>query len=47
MRSKLFLYSIATVAILASCGPKARLGKTRVADEPADGGNFTEKTFPR
>ena len=46
MRSKLFLYSIATVAILASCGPKARLGKTRVADEPADGGNYTEKTFP-
>ncbi|MBO6249432.1 MAG: hypothetical protein J6N54_11525 [Bacteroidales bacterium] len=46
MRLKLFLYSIATVAILASCGPKARLGKTRVADEPADGGNFTEKTFP-
>ena len=46
MRSKLLLYSIATVAILASCGPKARLGKTIVADEPADGGNFTEKTFP-
>lgn len=46
MRSKVFLYSIATVAILASCGPKARLGKTRVADEPADGGNYTEKTFP-
>ena len=46
MRSKLFLYSIATVAILASCGPKARLGKTRVVDEPADGGNYTEKTFP-
>ncbi len=46
MRSKLFLYSIATVVILASCGPKARLGKTRVAYEPADGGNFTEKTFP-
>jgi hypothetical protein len=34
------------VAVLVSCGPKARLGKTKVADEPADGGSYTEKVFP-
>ena len=34
------------VAVLVSCGPKMRLGKTKVADEPADGGSYTEKTYP-
>ena len=34
------------VAVLVSCGPKTRLGKTKVADEPADGGSYTEKVFP-
>ena len=46
MRTKVFLSSIAMVAVLVSCGPKARLGKTKVADEPADGGSYTEKVFP-
>ena len=32
------------VAVLASCGP--RISKMVVADEPADGGSYTEKTFP-
>jgi len=46
MRTKVFLSSIAMVAVLVSCGPKTRLGKTKVADEPADGGSYTEKVFP-
>ena len=44
MKSRFFFPAIAMMAILASCGP--RISKTVVADEPADGGSYTEKTFP-
>jgi len=47
MKTRFLSISIlAAVVVLSSCGPKARLGKTKVADEQPDGGSYTEKTVP-
>ena len=42
----LFFPTLAALAILASCGPKAVSTKSVVADERPDGGAYTEKTVP-
>ncbi len=44
MRSRLIVPAIVMMAVLSSCGP--RITRTVVADEPADGGSYTEKTVP-
>ena len=42
----LFFPTLAALAILASCGPKAVSTKSVVADDRPDGGAYTEKTVP-
>ena len=42
----LFFPTLAALAILASCGPKAVSTKSVVADERPDGGAYNEKTVP-
>ena len=42
----LFFPTLAALAILASCGPKAVSTKSVVADERPDGGAYTERTVP-
>ena len=42
----LFFPTLAALAILASCGPKAVSTKSVVVDERPDGGAYTEKTVP-
>ena len=44
MRSRLIVPAIVMMAVLSSCGP--RITRTVVADEPADGGLYSEKTVP-
>ncbi|MBR1926502.1 MAG: hypothetical protein IJ840_01930 [Bacteroidales bacterium] len=47
MKTRFVFISVMVAAVVFSaCGPKARLGKTKVADEMPDGGSYTEKTFP-
>ena len=44
MRSRLIVPAIVMMAVLSSCGP--RITRTVVADEPVDGGLYSEKTVP-
>ncbi len=46
IKRTLIIPIIAVSAILSSCGPKAVLTKSAVADERPDGGAYTEKTVP-
>ena len=46
IKRTLIIPTVAVLAILSSCGPKAVTTKTAVADERPDGGAYTEKTVP-
>lgn len=46
IKRTLIIPTVAVLAILSSCGPKAVTTKTTVADERPDGGAYTEKTVP-
>ena len=47
MINRTFIFpTLAALAILASCGPKAVSTKRAVADDQPDGGAYTEKTVP-
>ena len=46
IKRTLIIPTVAVLAILSSCGPKAVTTKSTVADERPDGGAYTEKTVP-
>ena len=46
IKRTLIIPTVAVLAILSSCGPKAITTKSTVADERPDGGAYTEKTVP-
>ncbi|MBR3388324.1 MAG: S41 family peptidase [Bacteroidales bacterium] len=43
---KLSIFILASTVVAVSCGPRMYSSLNRVADEPADGGSYTEKVVP-